>query len=212
MKNYNNYLKEYVNITQPKLNKSDIINIETREHLIEVLNNFNISLYEWGKGPYKTIEHLWNEIKEDECVLFDINGTLQREVNFVGAKIYYDDNEKRYFLKEEKAIFKDGRERVRDIWYSMAEKFKFGEDPTEALIRGMKEELNIDITDNQITYYNKMYFPSDGDYPGIISFHTGYSYLIVLNEDQYNVDGYVENQTDKDIYFIWNEIEYNGKV
>ena len=209
MKNYNNYIKEYVNISKPKLDKKNIINIKSKEQLIEILTNFNVPLDDWGSGPYKTIEHLWNELNEEECVLFNINGTLRREVNFVGAKIYYNDGEKRYFLKEEKAMFKDGRVRIRKIWYSMAEKFKFDEDPTEALIRGMKEELDITINENQTTYYNKVYFPSDDDYPGIKSFHTGYNYLIVLNEDQYNINGYIEHQSDKDIYFKWKEIKYN---
>ena len=102
---------------------------------------------------------LWNELKEGECVLYGLkDGTIKREVNFVGAKIYYKKDNDKFFLREEKAIFKDGRIRVRDIWYSMAEKFKMGEDPKEALIRGMKEELDIEINEDQIAYYNRLYF------------------------------------------------------
>jgi len=208
---YENFLNEYVNIKKEKMNEDDILDIKSLEELYSVLEQYNISLDEWSTGPYKSVEHLWNEIEEEECVIFGTNGTLHREVNFVGAKIIYNDGETKYKLLEDKAIFKDGRKRVRDIWYSMAEKFKFNEDPKEALIRGMKEELDIDVDESQFVEYNKVYFPSDGDYPGLESFHTGFGFLVTLNDEQYDSDGYIEHQSDKDIYFKWVEIKYEGK-
>lgn len=211
LKLYENFLNEYVNIKKEKMNDSDIININSLEELYSILKEYYIDLNIWSTGPYKSVEHLWNEIEEDECILYNDNGKLHREVNFVGAKIMYELDGIKYFLKEEKAIFKDGRERVRDIWYSMAEKFKFNEDPKQALIRGMKEELDIVVDDSQFVQYNKVYFPSDGDYPGLESFHTGFGFIITLNGNQYKSGGYVEHQSDKDIYFVWEEVKYEGK-
>ena len=211
MKNFMNFLNEYVNIKKEELSDDKIININSEEELHNILKEFNIDLSVWETGSYKSVEHLWNEIKEEECIIYNDNTKLKREVNFVGAKIMYKIGDTKYHLKEEKAIFKDGRERIRNIWYSMAEKFKFNEDPQEALIRGMKEELDINILENQTTFYNKVYFPSDEDYPGLKSFHTGYSYIITLNENQYKPEGYIEHQADKDIYFVWEEVKYNGK-
>jgi len=209
---YNDFLLEYVNIKKERVDEKYKVNISSLEDLYTLLEDNNIDLNIWSTGPYKSVEHLYSELKEGECILFNINNEIRREVNFVGAKILYKDaNGVKYHLHEEKAIFKDGRERIRKIWYSMAEKFKFGEDPKQALIRGMKEELDIDILENQFVNYNKIYFPSDGDYPGIKSFHTGYNFLININENQYNPDGYIEHQSDKDIFFIWKEIKYNPK-
>ena len=165
---YKDFLYEYSNFPIEKLDNDDKLEIKSLEELYSILEKFNIDISKWSTGPYKSVEHLWNEIKEGECILYNHNSELRREVNFVGAKIIYkDENNIKYYLYEEKAVFKDGRTRVRKIWYSMAEKFKFGEKPKKALIRGMKEELNIDVNSNQFVFYNKIYFPSDGDYPGI---------------------------------------------
>jgi len=208
MKKYKNFLLEYTNIKPVKLDDSDIIKVNSLKELYTLLEKHNIDLSIWSTGPYKSVEHLWKELEEGECQLYNFENAIRREVNFVGAKIIYIDGNKKYKLAEDKAIFKDGRVRERNIWYSMAEKFKFGEDPKEAFIRGMKEELNIDVNDEQFFNFNKIYFPSDGDYPGINSFHTGYGFFIVFNEEQYDKNGYIEHQEDKDIYFNWKEIKY----
>lgn len=203
---FDTYIKEYLNIKKVKLDPNDIVTPKSKEELVALFKEYNIDLSEWGTGVYKTLDHLWNEIQEEEAELYGINGEIRREVNFVGAKVLYNNGNERLKLVEEKAIFKDGRVRVRpDIWYSMAEKFKYGEDHLGALLRGMKEELGITITEEQVTFFNQLYFPKDTDFPGIYSFHTGYSYLVILNEDQYEAEGYIENQSDKDIYFKWKK-------
>jgi hypothetical protein len=219
MKYISNYklFKEYVNIKKEDIDEKYILNINSKEKLENILKEYKIDLSIWGTKKripaspgfdekitvYKTINHLWNEIKEEECVIYGYEGKLIREVNFVGARILYFKEGEKYRLTEKKAIFKNGKVRERKIWYSMAEKFKYGEDPELALIRGMEEELKIQVSKEQCTFYNKLHFPNNEDYPGIESFHTGYSYLILLNDEQYNPDGYVENQPDKDIYFEW---------
>ena len=93
--------------------------------------------------------------------------------------------------------------------YSAAEKFKSGEDPKEVIVRGMKEELNLDITKDQFAFYNKKEIENNDDYPGIKSFHIGYEFLVVLNDDQFLERGYIERQVDKDVYFTWRPIEKN---
>ena len=210
LKLYEEFLFEYVNVKREHIDDGHILDITSLEQLKSVLEEYGVDLSIWGTEGYKTVEHLWNEIEEGECIIYGVDGVLKREVNFVGAKILYIKDGVKYHLYEEKSLFKDGRERIRDIWYSMAEKFKFGEDPKEALVRGMEEELGIHINHNQFTQYNKLYFPSDGDYPGIKSSHTGYSFLITLNDYQYDPDGYIEKQSDKDIYFTWKKIQYRG--
>lgn len=206
IKSYLNYINEFINIKKEIIDDKFALTINSKDELINILTKYKINTEKWGTGKYKTIDHLWNEILNDECVLFGYKGVLRREVSFVGAKIYYIKNNHKQKLVEDKAIFKDGRIRKRNIWYSMAEKFKWDENPIVALIRGIKEELNINIKENQVTYYNRVHFPENSDYPGIKSFHTGYSYLVLLNETQYKEEGYVENQHDKDIYFVWKNV------
>jgi len=205
IKLYENYIKEFLNIKKDDIDDQHLLNITSEEELDSILNEYNIDLNKWGTGRYKTVSHLFKEIKENECVLYGFDGKLRREVNFVGARVIYMVNKTRYVLTEDKSIFKDGRVRVRDIWYSMAEKFKFGEDHEEALIRGMEEELGIVVNENQCFFYNKVRFRDDGDFPGLESYHNGYSYLVLLNEKQYKEEGYIEHQSDKDIYFVWRK-------
>jgi hypothetical protein len=177
---------------------------------VKMLKDKGIDIQLYGTGTFKTIGHLYQEIEEGETELTDENGQLVRRVQFVGARILYKKDGEWLRLYEEKQIFKDGRERRRtNMPYSAAEKFKSGEDPKEVIVRGMKEELKLDITKDQFTFYNKKEIENNDDYPGIKSFHIGYEFLVVLNDEQYNPDGYIERQSDKDVYFTWRLMKNN---
>lgn len=174
---------------------------------VQMLKDHGINTELYGTGTFKTIGHLYQEIHEGETELTEEGGQLIRKVQFVGARILYKKDGEWIRLYEEKQIFRDGRERRRtNMPYSAAEKFKTGEDPKEVIVRGMKEELNLEISTNQFTFYNKVKMGEDGDYPGINSFHTGYEFLVILNDEQYTPEGYIERQKDKDVYFTWRPI------
>jgi len=189
------------------VNYSDKLKVNSYDELIKLLEDYNIPLDIWGTRIYKTPKHLWKEIQEEECTLYEKDGDIIREVQFVGAKIMCKINGKNYRLWEDRAVFKDGRIRIRPIEQSMAEKFKAGEDQYIALIRGLKEELGIEMKKNQFIYYTKETFEENGDYPGIRSYHTGYYYMGFLTEEQFNPKGYIEHQKDKDMYFVWREMK-----
>ena len=177
---------------------------------VQMLKDHGINTELYGTGTFKTIGHLYHEIEEGETELTDEEGQLVRRVQFVGARILHKKDGKWWRLYEEKQIFKDGRERRRaNMPYSAAEKFKSGEDPKEVIVRGMKEELNLDITKDQFAFYNKKEIENNDDYPGIKSFHIGYEFLVVLNDDQFLESGYIERQSDKDVYFTWRPVEKN---
>lgn len=177
---------------------------------VQMLKDHGINTELYGTGTFKTIGHLYHEIEEGETELTDEEGQLVRRVQFVGARILHKKDGKWWRLYEEKQIFKDGRERRRaNMPYSAAEKFKSGEDPKEVIVRGMKEELNLDITKDQFAFYNKKEIENNDDYPGIKSFHIGYEFLVVLNDDQFLESGYIEKQADKDVYFTWRPVEKN---
>ncbi len=175
---------------------------------VNMLTDHGIDTDLYGTGTFKTIGHLYHEMEEGETELTDDNGQLVRRVQFVGARILYKKDGEWFRLYEEKQIFKDGRERRRtNMPYSAAEKFKSGEDPKEVIVRGMKEELDLDITTDQFVFYNKKEIENNDDYPGIKSFHIGYEFLVILNESQFKEEGYIERQSDKDVYFTWRKIE-----
>ena len=164
------------------------------------LIRYGIPVNQWGKGYAKTIEHLEKEIESNECSLVDKNGTLVREIEFVMCEIFY----KGLKLKEEKQTFKDGRERTRVKESSMSEKMKIGEDPLDSLIRGIEEELGVEVREDQLI--------SDGSidreggsrsFPGLTTRYIGHKYSCTFDESQYNPEGYVEHQKDKSTYFIW---------
>jgi hypothetical protein len=164
------------------------------------LMNYGIPVDEWGKGYAKTIGHLEKEIESEECSLVEDNGTLIREIEFVMCEIFYNDLK----LKEEKQIFKDGRERTRVKESSMSEKMKIGEDPLNSLIRGIEEELGVNVREDQLISQGVIRRESVSEsFPGLTTRYLGHKFSCVFDDSQYNPEGYVEHQKDKSTYFIW---------
>lgn len=178
--------------------------------LKQQLENYGIDISQWGTGQTKTIEHLLKEIEEGETILvIGKEGKLLRKVIAGGADIYYvDSNKKRYRLKEEKQVFKDGRERQRDyLDQSVSEKMKPSENPKEAMIRGIKEELGIEgeiVLTKTDAEEQILVSPS---YPGLQSQYVRHKFEAILNDAQFKPEGYIEEQADKTTYFIWEEIK-----
>lgn len=192
---YKDFIKESIEVS--------VDFIKFRDYLV----SHNVPVDVYGTGKYKTIGHLYKEIKDGETVLTEEDDILVRRVEFVGAKVVYKATEGTLRLYEAKQVFKDGRVRVRDnMPYSAAEKFKAGEDLNEVLVRGMEEELGIHVDPSQFAFYNKKEVENNDDYPGIRSFHIGHEYIVNLNKEQYKPEGYIERQDDKDVYFEWRPI------
>ena len=193
------YLKlfEYFNLDE----------IITEDDLVSKLKEYSIPIEYWGKGYAKTIGHLLDELKNDECVIIDKDGYLVRYIEFVGIRVYYKDGNDTWVLKEDRQEFKDGRVRRRTMPSSVSEKMKFGEDPMLSAIRGIKEELDIDVTENQLIKRRELdYDGGSQSYPGLKSKYKGHQYTCYLKSHQFNPDGYVEVQKDKSTFFVWEKI------
>lgn len=168
-----------------------------------------INTAEWGIGQAKTLAHLQKEIESGETVLVTSStGKLLRKVIGGGADIFYTSPDgKKYRLKEDRQVFKDGRERRRDFGWAVSEKMRPDEDPRIAMIRGIQEELGIsggvDLEEIE-TDEETLNSPS---YPGLQSQYVRHKFRMTLNKDQFNPDGYVEEQPDKSTYFVWEEIK-----
>jgi hypothetical protein len=191
-----------------------MINIEgsfkkiSLDELKNILKRGGIDFSQWGKGGTKTLNHLQKEIENEECALIiGKQGEVLREVVIARANIFYISKEgKKYRLKEEKQVFKDGRERRRNLKYSLNEKVKFGENIKEAMIRGIKEELGIegDLSLKETGIEEET--EDSPSYPGLKSHYIYHNFEVSLNDQQFNPNGYIEDQEDKTTYFIWEEI------
>lgn len=173
------------------------------------LLNAGIDTSTWGTGSAKTIEHLYNEMKDGESKLVtDAENGLLKITSVVGATIYYESpSGDKYRLKEDKQIFSDGRERIRPSdSQSVFEKMQFDEDPTEAMKRGLQEELGIkDDTRIVETETNKK-IQESASYPGLLSETTFHFFDVYINDDQFEPDGYTEEQARLTTYFIWEKL------
>ena len=181
-------------------------NIET---LKTQLNNVGIDISVWGTGKAKTIEHLMKEIEDGETILTtNENGELVRLLTVAGADIYYTSKDgKRYRLKEEKQIFKDGRERQRNLGQAISEKIKQNEDPEIAIARGIKEELGIESKIDLEKIENTKNTVESPSYPGLKTEYSIHKFKAVLNDEQFNPNGYTEIQDGLTTYFVWEEIK-----
>ena len=190
-----------------KFESFEYLQPKTLGELTQKLIEYSIPVNEWGTGYAKTIEHLFDEIQNEECIIREIDGYLVRSIEYVGVRILYkDENGITWLLKEDRQEFKDGRVRRRDMPSSVSEKMKFGEDSTISAIRGIKEELGIDIDITQLIKQRPHFYDGGSQsYPGLKSKYKGNHFTCYLTEYQFNPDGYIERQKDKSTFFIWKE-------
>jgi hypothetical protein len=175
--------------------------------LINLLKKHNIPCDMWGTGKSKTIEHLLDEVEGEECILIEAPTGLIRLIEFVGIKIYYtDENNQKWFLKEDKQEFNDGRVRRRNIPNSVSEKMKSGEDPLISSIRGIREELGVKVESHQLIKFRDLHYDGGSvSYPGLDTKYKGYRFTCHFTKEQFNPNGYIEVQKDKKTFFVWKK-------
>lgn len=187
-----------------------MLEINSVEDLENILKEYNLDTSLYGKGNAKTLDHLFKEIKSHECILVKSNNSLEKIGSVSNAYITYKDkNNNKYILKEDHQTFISGRERDRKNYtdFSIAEKIKPNEKPIEAIRRGLKEELGVIngyIIDKEVT--NKTVKHSSYSYPGLYSEWNIYSFKIYFSDDIYKEEGYIEKQSDKTNYYIWEKV------
>jgi hypothetical protein len=179
--------------------------INTVEELTNKLKEYSIPVEEWGTGEAKNVEHLLDEIRGEECNVEDRGGYLIRSIEFVGVRIYHKDKDNvTWVLKEDKQEFKDGRVRRRNMPSSVSEKMKFGEDSLISAIRGIKEELGINVEGHQLIKMRDLFYNGGSQsYPGLRTRYKGHQFTCFFNDDQFDENGYIEVQKDKSTFFKW---------
>lgn len=179
--------------------------------LARVLELHDIDYTQWGLGATKTLEQLFEEVRNNESRLVEPrNGSvLGRIVGVAGVDITTWVDGKRLRLYEKEQVFhRDGSTRTRELTTSISEKIMGGESPAAAAFRGMQEELK--VTYNGVLKHvadRLVIRESSGSYPGLLSIYRTHTFAAQFSDHEYNPDGYVEEQPDKTTYFAWKSFD-----
>lgn len=160
----------------------------------------------------KTLDSLFEELREGECYLAEEKGKLYRKVDVVCVKCFYTkEGGEKLRLFEEKQVFKrEDRqdERVRKNFHFVAEKMKPDETPKQAAIRILAEALNISGPHVRVGAVFKDAKTQTRDSPfycGIENVYRTYVFTHTISSQDYR-ERYKEKQGDKRTYFSWMKI------
>ena len=118
------------------------------ESLRRILEDGGISTIDWGKSNNtKSLSKLFKEVENGETKLANINGKIKRIVDTVSVKIY--DNPQKAYLLWEEGHYNEKMEKLKDRGNAdVREKMNEGENPREAVKRGIAEELGENYSTN----------------------------------------------------------------
>lgn len=181
----------------------------TKDELLYKLLSHGIPVYTWGTGESKTLSHLLKEINTEESVIMEgQNGELLRAIRGVGINVYFCNGSNILRLKEDRQEFGDGRVRRRVLSTSVGEKMTPGELPFGAAERALKEELDLSPEGLSDTYIvEDRDIIASTSFPGLQTKNTVYVFNCFVTPQQYNPNGYIERQSDKTSYFIWESLK-----
>lgn len=176
--------------------------------LEDLLVSAGIDITAWGKGEARTVAHLHKEICEGETILrITPEGKIVRSVRVAWVDVlFFDGLGNVYQLVEDRQEYRDGRTRRRQLDSSLGEKFKRGEAPDEAAMRALREELGVQSYKSLHSIGSKQTTYTPSGHPGLVTDYDMYHYVAVLDEANFNPDGYVEVQPDKTNYYTWELI------
>lgn len=186
------------------------LNLGNINELAAALTAASIDVKLFGQGKAKELEDLFEEVRSGETILEQVgDGALRRVVTVAKAEVRYGDLR----LREEKQTFKGDRlGQSRSRWgelapFAVQEKFLPGEEPATALRRALAEELS--IAEDGVTSVTHLRDWEEGinspSYPGLKTVYRLHGYRVELAEASFHAGGYVEAQTKKDTFFVWEK-------
>lgn len=177
-----------------------------RSRALGLLQAYDIPIHTWGQGQAKGVEFLLDEIERGESRLCVEAGQLCRRLDVVRLQVFYRNPEgELFYLREQKQVFADGRERQRNSPYSLGEKIIPNETSRQTAARGMLEELGIV---GQSTFLDGRLSAHDGtclDYPGIASRKVFTTFTVFITDEQFKPEGYVEDRNGVRTEFHWEK-------
>lgn len=178
---------------------------ESVEDLLCILTAHGIDPSKYGQGKAKTVERLFEEVSSNECSLVGDEVGLVRVTHVAGVELVHSHKTHgSLILREACQVFRDFREepvRLRpELETSVSEKFKDGEDPMQAAIRGCEEELGVCI---QLTPIGgKEERKESPSYPGLPTVYKFYFFQGVITEEDFSTL-YSEESREKFTVFTW---------
>lgn len=175
------------------------MDISTDAQLTDILLSYNIDPAKYGNKEYKSIKDLFTEIINGETTLIVEEKTLKRKVRVL--KLLIRDEHGRY-LWELYQYFHE-RNMTRERGMPPAEKFLLYEAVIDAIIRTLKEELNLfpdQYTFDIIKEHTDKIEKSSPSYPGLISiYETVYVVMSVtiINKNINFFDDFSHTELDK---------------
>lgn len=131
---------------------NDNLKIDNLDDLNSVLKTNNIDINQWNhQQGNKTIEELYQEIKEGESQLKLIQGKLVRLMKVSAIEVIFNLGNNYFQLIEDKQIFLTGIVRRREQNF-ITEKIKGGENSLQGAYRGLEEEIGLK-TEKKIKSY-----------------------------------------------------------
>ncbi len=171
--------------------------IRTTDELIFLLQSYHIPVDSWPEGEILQLLTEWRIHKD--CELVTIGREFFRKTNPVYATVIKEFDGNVWYLHEEKRLEIDEKgnptgkaKRTRDtLPGSIAEKGKRGENPMETVIRGLSEELKIDVKKNQLRLVdmNMHFVPSPDAYKGLTTRRQSSYFECRLTDTQYKPNG-----------------------
>lgn len=184
------------------------LNVPTDPTLLaDWLRTHGVPVETWGVGAAQTVGKLARELADGDCVLFFIDGRLVRFSRGVAVAVLHQTADGRTLrLAEDRQVFTDGRENPvkRRGHRFVGEKSQPGETGMQTAQRALTEELGVPpFTLSHLDTLEK--FGRSISFPGIDSWYLFDRFVGIMPDALYQPDGYVEQQTDKTVVFVWQD-------
>lgn len=185
-----------------------IIPIESHNSLVDMLNHHGVPHHMWGENDTRTSHDLYEEIAEGEAALFLAEEGLRRYCASIKVNLYHKTSSKMLHLVEAaQHNIVTGVWRHRGLLNSLSEKQRVfrGEEPQEAALRGMREELRGPDNEQMVTtplhirLKMQRLWPAqqERNYSGLLSTTETHYYDALLRPEEYSPWGYMEQQFDE---------------
>lgn len=154
----------------------------TLEQFTEEVRASGVDLSPWGKGEAKTLAEFFEEFQRGECtIVIDPVLGFTRVLSIVRMLIHHPS---KGWVVEKYHILPDGRRRERNK--APAGKMRFGEQPQDALVRELKEELALTNDEKRTSYTWGFEETRDEEkasksYPGIRSVYRVNDFLVLID-------------------------------
>ncbi len=175
--------------------------------LKQILKKYKVNTKGWGKHKHtKSVEYLFGEIEHHDCVLVDRKGKLLRKACRAQAYIFHTNKKQKLHLIE-RQVFENGYKTRRNRDVSVSEKYRCsqGETALEGMLRGIREELGIDVAEPlQLKRIRSKftYSKSSRSYPTLRS-ESDITYYLWKMPRRYWKEEYVEKSDHKTTIFSW---------